>query len=81
MNGWIVCYIIRNNTSIVPIVTDHYEVFVDDGEDSSWKAKKRYNQLCNGGGKKEFNINQEVYSVNLCYIEQSTEATYLNIPR
>ena len=81
-NGYIVCYILRTKGySGENIDTDHYEVFVDDGEDSSWRAKKRYNQLCNGGRKKEFNINQKVYSVNLCYIEQSTEATYLNIPR
>ncbi len=55
MNGWIVCYILRiRDSQGKNIDTDHYEVFIDDGEDSTWRATKRFNVLCKGGKDKEF---------------------------
>lgn len=76
MNGFIVCYILRTKDEHNKEVdTDHYEVFIED--DYEKLSKERYDYLCNGG---EFTHKKvEIYSVNLCKIINSTEATYLNI--
>lgn len=81
MNGYIVAYALRDNSIENHFTdTDKYEVFIDDGTNSGKKANKRFQELCKGGKSKEFPELTEVYSVNLCKIIDSTEATYLNIP-
>lgn len=80
MNGWIVLWTIKYETPGNARYQDFNRIFIEysDSEESPKKqAKDLYTELIRG----EFFLedNEEIYSVNLCEIQKSTEAHYTNI--